>query len=42
MTEPRLKASYDFLVTSKLIDPSKVELAKTYTTEFVKDIKVLP
>ena len=42
MTEARLKASYDFLVTSKLIDPSKVELTKTYTTEFVKDIKVLP
>ena len=42
MTEARLKASYDFLVTSKLIDPSKVELSKTYTTEFVKDIKVLP
>jgi len=42
MTEVRLKASYDFLVTSKLIDPSKVELSKTYTTEFVKDIKVLP
>jgi len=42
MTEPRLKASYDFLVSAKLIDPSKVELSKTYTTEFVKDIKVLP
>jgi NitT/TauT family transport system substrate-binding protein len=42
MTEPRLKASYDFLVASKLIDPSKVELTKTYTTEFVKDLKVLP
>jgi NitT/TauT family transport system substrate-binding protein len=42
MTEPRLKASYDFLVSAKLIDPSKVDLAKTYTTEFVKDIKVLP
>ena len=42
MTEARLKASYDFLVTSKLIDPTKVELSKTYTTEFVKDIKVLP
>ncbi len=42
MTEARLKASYDFLVTSKLIDPRKVELSKTYTTEFVKDIKVLP
>ena len=42
MTEARLKASYDFLVTSKLIDPSKVALNTTYTTEFVKDIKVLP
>jgi NitT/TauT family transport system substrate-binding protein len=42
MTEPRLKASYDFLVSSKLIDPSKVELTKTYTTEFVRDIQVLP
>ena len=42
MTEPRLKASYDFLVSAKLIDPSKVDLARTYTTEFVKDIKVLP
>jgi NitT/TauT family transport system substrate-binding protein len=42
MTEARLKASYDFLVSAKLIDPAKVELAKTYTTEFVKDSKVLP
>ena len=42
MTEARLKASYDFLVSAKLIDPAKVELTKTYTTEFVKDIKVLP
>ena len=42
MTEPRLKASYDFLVSAKLIDPAKVDLARTYTTEFVKDIKVLP
>ena len=42
ITEARLKASYDFLVSAKLIDPAKVELSKTYTTEFVKDIKVLP
>ncbi len=42
MTEPRLKASYDFLVSARLIDPSRVEFAKTYTTEFVKDIRVLP
>ena len=42
MTDARAKASYDFLVSAKLLDPSKVELAKTYTTEFVKDAKVIP
>jgi NitT/TauT family transport system substrate-binding protein len=42
MTDARAKASYDFLVSAKLIDPAKVELSKTYTTEFVKDLKVLP
>jgi NitT/TauT family transport system substrate-binding protein len=42
ITDARAKASYDFLVTTKLIDPTKVELSKTYTTEFVKDVKVLP
>ncbi len=42
MTDTRAKASYDFLVSAKLLDPAKVELAKTYTTEFVKDAKVLP
>jgi len=42
MTDARSKASYDFLVSAKLLDPSKVELAKTYTTEFVKDAKVIP
>jgi NitT/TauT family transport system substrate-binding protein len=42
ITDARLKASYDFLVSAKLVDPAKVELAKTYTTEFVKDVKVLP
>jgi len=42
MTEARAKASYDFMVSSKLLDPSKVKLADTYTTEFIKDVKVLP
>lgn len=42
MTDVRAKASYDFLVSAKLIDPAKVKLAETYTTEFVKDLKVLP
>jgi NitT/TauT family transport system substrate-binding protein len=42
MTDARSKASYDFMVSAKLLDPAKVELAKTYTTEFIKDAKVLP
>ena len=42
MTDARAKASYDFLVDAKLIDPAKAKLAETYTTSFVKDLKVLP
>lgn len=42
MTDARAKASYDFLVEAKLIDPAKVKLADTYSTAFVKDFKVLP
>ena len=42
ITDVRAKASYDFLVSTKLLDPTKVELSKTYTTSFVKDAKVLP
>jgi NitT/TauT family transport system substrate-binding protein len=42
ITDARAKASYDFLVGAKLLDPAKVTLAKTYTTEFVKDAKVIP
>jgi NitT/TauT family transport system substrate-binding protein len=42
MTEARAKASYDFMVASKLLDPAKVKLADTYTAEFIKEVKVLP
>jgi NitT/TauT family transport system substrate-binding protein len=42
ITDARMKASYDFLVSAKLVDPAKLELAKTYSTEFVRDLKVLP
>ena len=42
MTDARAKASYDFLVDAKLIDPAKVKLTENYTTAFVKDLKVLP
>jgi NitT/TauT family transport system substrate-binding protein len=42
VTDARMKATFDMMVAMKLIDPSKVDVAKTYTTQFVKDIKVLP
>jgi NitT/TauT family transport system substrate-binding protein len=42
MTDARAKASYDFMLSAKLLDPAKVKLADTYTTEFIKDLKVLP
>ncbi|MDB5816482.1 MAG: nmt1/thi5 like protein [Rhizobacter sp.] len=42
MTPARMKASYDFLVQAKLIDPSKVTIDKVYDTSFMKDVKVLP
>jgi NitT/TauT family transport system substrate-binding protein len=42
ITDARMKATYDMLVQNKLLDPSKVDLSKTYTTQFVKDLKVLP
>ena len=42
ITEARLKASYDLLVSAGVIDSAKVELAKTYSTEFVRDLRILP
>ena len=42
MTEERSKASYDFMVSAKLLDPAKVKLADTWTDEFVRGAKVLP
>jgi NitT/TauT family transport system substrate-binding protein len=42
ITDARMKATYDMLVSMKLLDPKKVDLKKTYTTEFVKDLKILP
>ena len=42
ITDARAKASYDFLVSAKLLDPAKTALERTYTTSFVKDAKVLP
>ncbi|HWH81353.1 MAG TPA: ABC transporter substrate-binding protein [Burkholderiaceae bacterium] len=42
MTDARSKASYDFMVSAKLLDPAKVKLADTWTDEFIKGVKVLP
>jgi NitT/TauT family transport system substrate-binding protein len=42
LTDERMKKIYDLMVAMKLLDPGKVELKKTYTTEFVKDLKILP
>ena len=42
VTDERMKKTYDMLVAMKLLDPSKVDLKRTYTTQFVKDLKILP
>jgi NitT/TauT family transport system substrate-binding protein len=42
MTDTRMKTMYDMMVSNKLLDASKVKLADTYTTEFVKDLKIMP
>ncbi len=42
ITPERLKASYDLMIASGVIEATKVDLGKTYTTEFVRDLKVMP
>jgi len=42
MTDERMKSTYDLMVAMKLIDPAKVPFARTYTTEFVRNLRVLP
>ena len=42
MTEARAKASYDFLISAKLIDPAKMDINKAYDFSFIKDAKVMP
>ena len=41
MTDERIKKTYDMMVSMKLLDP-KVDVKKTYTTEFVRDLKIMP
>ena len=38
----RLKAGYDLMIESKVIEAAKVDFAKTYNLNIMKDIKVLP
>ncbi|MFT3780170.1 MAG: ABC transporter substrate-binding protein [Ottowia sp.] len=42
MTPERLKASHDFLVEHKLLDPAKVKPGEGYTLDFIKNVRVLP
>ncbi len=42
ITDARLKATYDMVVGLKLLDGAKVDLAKSYTTRFIKEARVLP
>ena len=42
ITDARMKATFDMMVAMKQLDPKKVELKRTYTTQFVKDLKILP
>lgn len=41
VTDERMKKTYDMMVSMKLLDP-KVDYRKAYTTEYVKDLKILP
>jgi NitT/TauT family transport system substrate-binding protein len=42
ITDARMKATYDMLVEMKLLDPQKVDYKKTFTDEFVKNLRVMP
>jgi NitT/TauT family transport system substrate-binding protein len=42
MTDERMKKTYDMMVANKLLDGTKVDLRTVYTTEFVKDLKIMP
>jgi len=41
LREDRFKATYDMLVQHQLLDP-KVDWRRSFTTQFVKDLRVLP
>jgi NitT/TauT family transport system substrate-binding protein len=42
VSQARMKKTFDLMVQLKQVDPKKVDLQRTYTTQFVKDLKVMP
>ena len=42
VTDERMKTTYDLLIATNLLDPAKVDLKRTYTTEFVRNLRVMP
>ncbi len=42
ITDERMKKIFDMMVQHKMVDPSKIDIKKTYSTEFVKNLKVMP
>ena len=42
ITDERMKRTFDMMVANKLLDPTKVDLKRTYTTQFIRDLRVMP
>lgn len=42
VTDQRMQQTFDLMVRIGRVDPAKVDLRRTYTTEFVRDLKILP
>jgi NitT/TauT family transport system substrate-binding protein len=42
ITDARMQATYDLLVKLGLLDGQKVDVKRTYTTQFVRDLRVMP
>lgn len=42
ITDDRMKETFDMLAGLKLVNPAKVDLKRAYTTQFVKDLKIIP
>jgi NitT/TauT family transport system substrate-binding protein len=42
ITDERMKRTFETMVQHKMVDPSKVDIKQTYTTQFVQGLKVMP